>query len=253
MIFLGILFILFKPFAIIQPGYRGIVLQLGSIKRVAGEGITFIVPMIQNVIHFDIRIKKLETRASAASKDLQTVESVIAVNYHVTENVVSDIYKKVGVNYSETLISPAVQECVKAITAKYTAEELITKRRQVSDEISELLTSRLKIYGIIIDAFSVVNFDFSQKFNAAVEEKLAAEQQALKAQRDLERIKIEAEQKVAQAQAEAEALRIQRQQVTNELLRLREIEVQMKAVEKWNGILPTVTGNAMPFIQLPRQ
>jgi len=116
--------------------------------------------------------------------------------------------------------------------------------------VKELLGKTLTAHGIIVDAFNVVNFDFSAGFNQAVEDKQTAEQRALKAKRDLERIKIEAEQKVTQARAEAEALRIQKQEVTPELIRLREIEVQREAVGKWNGILPNVTGGTIPFIQI---
>ena len=95
---------------------------------------------------------------------------------------------------------------------------------------------------------SIVNFKFSQQFTNAIENKQTAEQLALKAQRDLDRIKIEAQQKIAQAQAEAEALRLQRQNVTSELVELRRIEAMHDAIRKWNGVLPNVTGGAIPFI-----
>ncbi|CAM3473083.1 Prohibitin family protein [Hydrogenibacillus schlegelii] len=144
-----------------------------------------------------------------------------------------------------------MQEVFKAITARYTAEELITLRQKVSEETKALLAERLRPYGIVVDGYNIVNFDFSDEFNKAVEEKLTAEQKALKAQRDLERVKVEAQQKIEQAKAEAEALRIQREQITPELLRLREIEVQRMAVEKWDGKLPNVTGGAVPFLPLP--
>lgn len=216
-----------------------------------GEGIHLRLPLMQKVDLFDVRIQKAETEAAAASRDLQTVTSRIAVNYHVEPDAVGRLYQTVGKGYAATIIAPAVQETVKAVTARYTAEELIGRRQDISTEVRTLLASRLQPYGITVDGYNIVNFDFSREFNAAIEAKQTAEQMALKAKRDLERIKIEAEQKVTQAKAEAEALRIQRQQVTPELLRLREIEVQHMAVEKWDGKMPQVAGGALPFVQVP--
>jgi regulator of protease activity HflC (stomatin/prohibitin superfamily) len=152
------------------------------------------------------------------------------------------------VQYKERIIDPAVQEVVKAVTAKYTAVELITQREKVRTEIKDLLRQRLVGYNIGVDDFSIINFKFSQQFTQAIESKQTAEQFALKAQRDLERIKIEAEQKVTQAKAEAEALRLQKANITQELVSLRQIEASMKAIEKWDGHLPKVTGGAIPFI-----
>jgi len=139
---------------------------------------------------------------------------------------------------------------VKAITARYNAVELITQREKVRDEIKGLLKSRLLNYNIVVDDFSIVNFKFSKQFEQAIEAKQTAEQFALKAQRDLERIKIEADQKMASAKAEAESLRLQKENVTPQLLKLRQIEASIKAIEKWDGKLPSVTGGAMPFIQV---
>ncbi|RPF49603.1 SPFH domain-containing protein [Thermodesulfitimonas autotrophica] len=248
----GLLLLLtvFRFWAIVPAGHVGVLLQFGAVKGSLGEGFHLRAPLVQKVALVDVRVQKAEADAAAASRDLQTVTSRIAVNYHVRPDAAARLYERVGMSYPETVIAPAVQESVKAVTAKYTAEELITRRREVSSEVQVLLADRLAPYGIRVDGFNIVNFDFSAKFNEAVEEKLAAEQRALKARRDLERIKIEAEQKVTQAKAEAEALRIQRQQVTPELLRLREIEVQKMAVEKWDGRLPQVTGGAMPFVDL---
>lgn len=112
------------------------------------------------------------------------------------------------------------------------------------------MSERLGKHGVTVDEFSIVNFDFSKSFNEAIEAKTTAEQLKLKAERDLARIKVEAEQKVASAKAEAEALGLQKQQVTAELIRLREIENQRKAIEKWNGVLPNVTGGSIPFINV---
>jgi len=141
---------------------------------------------------------------------------------------------------------------MKAVTAKYTASQLITQREDVKNNIRLLLKERMAGFNIVVDDFSIVDFSFSKVFTDAIEAKQTAEQLAIKAQRDLERIKIEAEQKIAQAQAEAESLRLQKTNVTTELIRLREIEMQSKAIEKWDGHLPQYTGGAMPFINVDR-
>lgn len=239
-----------RPWVIVPAGHRGVVLQLGAVSGMLGEGFHFRAPVIQKVVTFNVQVQKAETDAAAASKDLQTISSKIALNYHVDPETVSRVFQQIGMAFEAKVIDPAVQEAVKAVTARYTAEELITKRQKVALEIQDLLTLRLRKSDIIVDAFSIVNFEFSAEFNRAIESKQTAEQLALKAQRDLQRIKIEAEQKVAQAQAEAEALRIQKAEVTPELVRLREIEVQKIAVEKWDGKLPQVTGGATPFINV---
>ncbi|WP_197686582.1 prohibitin family protein [Thermanaeromonas toyohensis] len=245
------LLVLSMFFVVVPAGHVGVLLHFGAVRSSLSEGLHLKLPLVQKVVLMDVRIQKSETEASAASKDLQTVKAKIAVNYHAAPEQAARLYAQVGTGYAQTLVAPAVQECVKAVTAQHTAEELITRRQEVSSKIHNVLADKLAPYGIVVDAFNIVDFDFSQKFNEAVEEKLAAEQRALKAKYDLERTKTEAEQKLTQARAEAEALKIQREQVTPELLRLREIEVQKMAVEKWDGHLPSVTGGGVPFVQLP--
>ncbi|PTQ51986.1 MAG: Prohibitin [Brockia lithotrophica] len=248
--FLLILFL--KTVVTVPAGHRGVLLQFGAVKDVWGEGLHFKIPFVQSVVLLDVRVQKSSTDAAAASKDLQVVKSTVVLNFHVDPSRVADVYQNLGTDYASKVIDPAVQEAFKAITARYTAEELITMRQKVSEETKELLSDRLKPYGILVDGYNIVNFDFSEEFNKAVEAKLTAEQMALKAQRDLERIKIEAQQRIEQAKAEAEALRLQKDQLTPELLRLREIEVQKMAVQKWDGKLPNVTGGAVPFIDIPQ-
>jgi hypothetical protein len=138
---------------------------------------------------------------------------------------------------------------VKAVTAKYSAEELITKRPAVSEAMRANLAERLLVHNMAVDAFSIVGFSFSKIFMEAIESKQTAEQLALKSKRDLDRIKIEAEQRITTARAEAESLRLQRANISIDLIELRKIEANLKAIEKWNGILPQVTGGgAVPFI-----
>jgi len=161
------------------------------------------------------------------------------------------VYQTIGISYRERIIDPAILEVVKAVSARYSAEELITKRPQVSEAMRTSLMERLERYNIEVDAFSIVAFSFSKVFTEAIEAKQTAEQLALKAKRDLERVKIEAEQKVTAAKAEAESLRLQRANISPDLIELRKIEANLKAIEKWDGILPQVVGTGgVPLIGL---
>lgn len=240
-----LLLLVYNSFEVVGAGERGVVFsKFGGVQEgVRGEGLQLKVPFVQTIIPIDVRIHKSETDASASSKDLQTVHSRIAINYHIAPEEASTIYQEVGTLYKERLIDPSVQEAVKAATAQFTAEELITRRAEVSVLIKEMLTGRLVTHNIVVDEFNIVDFNFSSVFNQAIEAKQTAEQDALKAQRDLERIKIEAEQTITAARAEAESQRLQRETITDTILQLR-------AIEKWNGVLPQVTSGAVPFIDL---
>jgi prohibitin 2 len=247
-----LILIFFRPWVQVGAGQRGIVLDFGAVqKQVLEEGLHLRIPVMQEVALMDVKIQKAETDAAAASADLQDVSSRIALNYHVVPDKANIVYQKIGVHFKERIIDPAIQEVVKAVTAKYTAEELITKRPAVSEAMRVALADRLIANNIAVDAFSIVIFSFSKIFTEAIESKQTAEQLALKAKRDLDRIKIEAEQKITAARAEAESLRLQRTNISPDLIELRRIEANIKAIEKWNGILPQVTGSgAIPLIGL---
>jgi regulator of protease activity HflC (stomatin/prohibitin superfamily) len=243
-------FLILNPWVQIGAGERGVLLNFGAVqKTVLGEGLHFKIPVMQQVARMDVKVQKATTDAAAASSNLQDVSSTVAINYHIIPDKANIVYQTIGIDFKERIIDPAVQEVVKAVSARYSAEELITKRSAVSDAMKATLTERLLVHNIAVDAFSIVGFSFSKIFMEAIESKQTAEQLALKANRDLERIKIEAEQKITAAKAEAESLRLQRANISPDLIELRKIEANMKAIDKWNGILPQVTGSgAMPFI-----
>jgi len=243
-------FLILHPWVQIGAGERGIVLNFGAVQdNVLGEGLHFRVPVMQMVAVMDVKVQKSLTNAAASSSDLQEVSSEVAVNYHIIPDKANVVYQTIGISFKERIIDPAVQEMVKAVTARYTAEELITKRPAVSEEMRATLSERLRAYNIHVDAFSIVGFSFSKIFMEAIESKQTAEQLALKAKRDLDRIKIEAEQKITAAQAEAESLRLQRANISTDLIELRKVEANLRAIDKWNGILPQVTGSGpVPFI-----
>ncbi|KAF0119770.1 MAG: hypothetical protein FD151_1891 [bacterium] len=242
--------LILRPWVQIGAGERGIVLNFGAVQKAAlKEGLHFRVPIMQEIVAMDVKVQKSLTNAAASSSDLQEVSSEVALNYHIVPDKANIVYQSIGIHFKERIIDPAVQEVVKAVTAKYSAEELITKRPAVSEAMRANLAERLLVHNIAVDAFSIVGFSFSKIFMEAIESKQTAEQLALKAKRDLDRIKIEAEQKITAARAEAESLRLQRANISTDLIELRKIEANLKAIDKWNGILPQVTGGgAVPFI-----
>jgi regulator of protease activity HflC (stomatin/prohibitin superfamily) len=241
----------YSSIVIVQPGHVGVVVQLGEVQPGAvPEGIFFKIPIIQDVVQVEVRVQKRESEQTAASRDLQTVSTNVVVNYHLVNDEVPTLFKHVGLSYNDRIVDPAIGEAVKAVTAQFTAEQLISKRSEVSAKIKEALSSRFSNYYMVLDEINITEFRFSTEFNNAIEQKQIAEQQALKAQLDLQRIEIEAQQTIESAKAEAEALRLQREVISKDLIDLRKIEAQIAAIKKWNGILPNVTGGAVPFIDI---
>lgn len=240
-----------NSFVSVEYGHVGLYKTFGKLNdNTLSPGMHLKIPFIQTVIQVNTQVTKAETDTTASSKDLQPVSTHVAVNYSVNKDSAYNLMNNIGGNFNNIIINPAIQEIVKEVTAKYPAEDLITRRDVVSGEISEHLTIRLAKYDLIVNDINIVNFKFSEAFNQSIEAKQVAQQQALKAENDLRRIEIEAKQKIAQAQAEAESLRLKKQEVTPELVQLKQIEVQEKALEKWNGVLPSVTGGATPFVDI---
>lgn len=242
-----VLFIVIWPFGTVGAGERGVLLRWGAVtNKIFDEGLYMRIPLADRIEIMDVKIQKEEVLATAASRDLQTVESKVALNYHIDPIRVANIYQDIGVSYGTRLIDPALQESVKSTTAKYTAEELITKREEVRDAIRAHLVSKLEPRGILIDDFNIVDFQFSESFNQAIELKVTAEQSALAAKNKLEQIKFEAEQQVAEAKGKAEALRIE-----SAALQSSPQILQLRALEKWDGKMPSVMGSgATPFIDV---
>lgn len=231
-----ILIVMLNSFTSVEAGHSGVVLTFGKVSEtVLSEGLHVKIPFIQQIIQIDNRVLKAEVDCSSASKDLQTVSSTIALNYRVRNEASAKIYKEVGLSYENVIINPAIQECVKAVTAKYTAEQLITERQIISDQMKELLNEKISSYGLELEIFNIISFEFTAEYNAAIEAKQTAQQNALKAEQDLQRIKVEAEQTVAQAEAEAEAYRLKSEQITPQM-------IAMEYIDKWDGKLPAVAG-----------
>jgi prohibitin 2 len=254
-----IIVVLAESIVIVEAGHRGVVLYLGAVEnRVLGEGVHFITPFAEQVVSMEVRTQKFQAEATAASNDLQEVQSVIAVNYRIDPQQTNEIYQKLGVNYQDRVISPTIQESVKASVAKFNAEELITKRETAKSVIADAIRSTLSRDNIEVQNVFITDFKFSDAFATQIEQKVVAFQKFLTEQNNLRAIEVVANQTVAQAEGaaranaakasgESEAIKI----IT---LQLRESPeyLQWQAITKWNGQMPYAVGSSgVPFFQLP--
>jgi regulator of protease activity HflC (stomatin/prohibitin superfamily) len=229
-----ILLVLFNPFVIIPAGERGVLLKFGAVQqKILGEGLQVITPLINSVKKLSVRIESQEISAEASSKDLQEVFADVALNWHLIPEEVNNLYQKIGREQDvvEKIINPAVEEVLKAVIAKYTAEEVITKRGEVKTAVDDLLTARLVNYYLKVDDISLVHVHFSQRFTDAVEAKQIAEQDAKKAGFAVLKATKEAEAKVSRAKGEAQAQEIIHATLTPDIL-------QKEAITRWDGKLP---------------
>jgi regulator of protease activity HflC (stomatin/prohibitin superfamily) len=243
--------VLASGFGTVPTGHRGIHLRWGAASgKVLGQGIYYVVPLVEGVYKMSVQVKAHSTKAAAASKDLQNVSTEVTLNYNVQADKASSLFRDVGPDYETTIIQPAVLEAVKATTANFDAANLITERQVVKERLAEKLRERLSVHGILVDAVSITDFTFSPEFTQAIEAKVTAVQQAMKAENDLRRIRFEAEQQIAAAQGQAEAIRIQATAINAQGGR---DYISLQAINKWNGVMPTymLGSGTMPFIQIP--
>lgn len=236
-------------FVVISAGHQGVQTTLGEVNmQTLNEGLHFINP-ISDVSEVNVRVTKAELKgANAGTKDLQIVHTDVVVNYRLDGTKVAHVYKEFGLELEDKILIPAINESFKATTAHYNSEELVTKRDEVSKAIHETLQDKVGKYGLIVSEISLVNFGFSAEYQAAIEQKVIATQQKLKAEQDLSRIAIEADQRIAKAKGEAESIRIQAQAIQSQG---GKDYVQLQAISKWDGALPKyMMGNATPMINL---
>ena len=230
--------IMSKFFVIVSAGERGVLMQFGKVQeQVLGEGLHVIVPTVYSVKKLSVRVQKQESSAEASSKDLQDVFTDVALNWHIIPDEANAIFQQIGDEREVVarIIDPAVEEVLKAVMAKYTAEEIITKRGEVKAAVDEFLTLRLLTYHIAVDDISLVHVHFSQRFSDAVEAKQIAEQEAKRGEFLALKAVKEAEAKVNLAKGEAEVQRLLQDNLTPELL-------ERQAIEKWDGKLPLIVG-----------
>ena len=235
-------------FVKIEPGHTGVVVTMGKVEEtVLEEGMHFKIPFVQEVIQIDNRIVKLEVETEAFSKDLQTVDTKLAINYRIESNKSYSIYKNIGSDYESVLVVPAVNEVLKAIVSKYTAEETVSNRALISDGLVKGLNEKLNSFGLYATDVNIIDFDFSEEFINAIEEKQVAQQQLLKAETEkqtaITNAQAEAEAIKIKAEAEAEANKVLSESLTDQI-------IEYNKIEKWDGKLPQVTGTDSIMIGL---
>ncbi len=246
---------------IVDAGNRGVLTQWNAVdikNAPLDEGIHFLVPFQDDIVQIEVRTQKYDAQTRSASKDLQTVQTTVTVNYHADQERVHILYKEIGLDYENRVIQPAIEETVKQVTANYNAEELITKRPLVKADIENAIRERLEVFNVKTEVISITDFDFSDLFSKAIESKVEAEQKAQKAENDLIRIEVEARQleaqaeglasaNIAEARGESEAISIINQALSNNPYYIEWLKTQA-----WDGKLPLVVGEgSTPFISIP--
>ncbi len=242
----------FSSYFIVPPGEVAIKTRVGAIIGSYSEGLHFKLPFLESITKFSIQIQRADIKTQAFSKDLQTMNSHLVVNHRIQQGTAVSIFRNLGPNYVETIVDPTVQEIFKSIAAKFSAERIIADRNILVEEINQVAKEKLMKQEIIVTDISVVDLDFTEQFLKAVEDKQVADQQAQMAGKLVEKAKRDAEQQIAKSRGEAEALRMQREQVTPSLIELRKVDAQLKAIEKWNGVLPGYVGAGVPFISIEK-
>ena len=240
-----VLLLLWSSFVTIGPGERGVLMTFGAVQHgVLAPGLHMKIPLVQTVKRMNVQIQKSQTQETAASRDLQDVTSEVAVNWSINPLDAEWVYERLGdeSQLADKVIAPIVSNAVKAVAAHYDAEQLVEKRDRVRDQIQQQIVIALAQYKVQVQGVNITNFQFSQDYSHAIEQKQVAQQRAQQAEYDLARVKVQAQQEVAQAEGQAQAQKLLQSTLTPQI-------IQLKAVEKWNGVLPQVTGNgAVPFI-----
>ena len=251
-------FLVLDPFREVGPGSRGVLMNFSSVQPgVLAPGLHLVVPIMQSVVQMDVQVQNYQSKEEAASRDLQTVHTEVAVNYHIMPEDAAWVYQHVGPlpQVEARVIAPAISNTVKAATAHYDAADLIVRRDKVALEINTLLRTALRPYRVIIDAVNITDFQFSAEFTAAIEAKQVAQQQAQQAAFTLDKVRVDAQQQVLQAQAHATAqiAAAEGQSKANTMVTatLSPSILQQLAIQRWNGVLPTYLGAGapMPFLR----
>jgi prohibitin 2 len=259
--FVVIIIVMFESVVVVEAGHRGVVLYVGAVEnRVLGEGIHFIIPFAEQVVPLEVRTLKFQADATAASNDLQEVQTTIALNYHISPSQANIIYQQLGADYADRIIAPTIQESVKASVAKFNAEELITKRATAKAVIAKTIANTLGARDIVTETVFITDFKFSPAFASQIESKVVAFQKYLTEQNNLLAVKVIANQTVVQAQA---AARSNIAKANGESQAIKIITAQLKqspqylqwlSINRWNGQLPYALGSgAIPFFQLPQR
>ena len=240
--------VIFESFTVVPAGHIGVQVTLGEVnQQTLAEGAHLVNP-ISRIKEVEVRLVTAQLKqASAGTKDLQQIHTDIVLNYRIDGSKAAHIYKEFGFDLQDRVILPALSESLKAVTAHYTSEELVTKRDMVSAQVKDEVAGKLSKYGVSVGDISLVNFGFSAEYQKAIEAKVIATQSKLKAEQDLQRIEVEAKQEIAKAEGRAKAIQIETQAINSQG---GANYVQLKAIEKWDGNLPSTMAGVVPFINV---
>lgn len=241
--------IFFASTTVVPTGHIGVVTLYSKVQdRYLDAGFHVVKPFVEDVHAVDIRTQKYANTVEGSAKDLQIVNITMSINYQIKPDKVTELYAKVGENYSDIILNPALQSSLKASMAKFTAEEMITRRAEVAKSIEDELNERLAEY-FSISAVNLENIDFTDEYNKAIEAKTTNQQKAEAEKAQLEIIKVQNEQKINTAEAEAKVRELQSQSVTEKSLEQLKLEIQRELINKWSGNLPNtmISGENSPF------
>lgn len=224
----------------IPTGFVGVKTRFGKVQDdVIQEGLNIKTPFIEKIVKIDCKTRKIETESGGSTKDLQTVTIKVAINYNVNKLTANKLYREVGIDFENVIVNPAILESIKSAMAQYNAEELITKRAEVSNKIEETIIGKISARGFDVTEFNVINIDFSQEFDQAIERKAVKQQEVATAQAELEKQKIQNEKEISEAEKDARVMELQNQQITELTLRLKQLENERAMIDKWNGAYPS--------------
>lgn len=224
----------------IPTGCVGVKTRFGKVQDdVIQEGLNIKTPFVEKIVKIDCKTQKIETESGGSTKDLQTVTIKVAINYNVNKQTANKLYREVGENYQDIIVNPAILESIKSAMAQYNAEELITKRAEVSNKIEETIVGKISERGFDVTEFNVINIDFSEEFDQAIENKAVKQQEVATAQAELEKQKIQNEKEISEAEKDARVMELQNQQITELTLKLKELENERAMIDKWNGAYPS--------------
>lgn len=258
-VLLLVLILLSGSVVVVEAGQTGVVLTFGRVSPlVMQEGIHLKIPFAQKVVTINNRIVKTEVTTEAFSKDLQTISTVIAVNYHINKSTSAEIYKQVGLGFEDVLVMPAINEVLKAVTANFTGQQLVSQRNEVSVLLDDTLNAKLNEYGIMIDDLNIINWDFSEEYIQAIEAKQVAEQNLIKTRTEQEQALViantEAQKQVIAAQAEADKITLLADATasSNRTIAesLNDILIRYETLQKWDGQLPKVTSGSDTLVDI---
>ena len=239
--------LLCNPIVVVGVGERGVKVTLGKVSPISlGEGMHFIMPYVQKIAKMDVKTQKYNTQTHVYTKDIQQARISYVVNYNLQSESAHRMYQQVGLDYVSKVINPVLEGTIKDVIGKWNAQDLVANREEATNEVLIKLQNQLSPQFINVTSFQIVDINYSEVFERAIESKVTAEQDALKAKNKTVQIQEEARQKVISAEAEAKSMSIRANALTqNKAL------VEYEAVQKWNGILPQyMMGNSVPFINL---